>query len=113
MTRAKRLLGLVASCAVYSLIVLLIDIAAIFLLKVEPKSILSTLSLIGLLEGGTALIVGSAAAFFSPVLRKVEEAVLHAEPWDAKRQKQTERQGHPWILTGVILVFESFLLSIL
>ena len=113
MIQGRRLLKLVASCLGYSLIVLLIDIAAIFLLKVEPKSIVFTLSLIVLLEGGIALIVGSAAAFFSPVIRKVEEVVLRTEPWDAKKQKHTERQGHPWILTGAILVFESLLLSIL
>lgn len=113
MTRAKHLLKLVASCCIYSLVVLSIDTAAILLLKVEPIGMVLTLSLIVLFEGGIALIVGSAVAFYAPVIRKVEETIFHSEPWDAKKQKQTEKQGHPWIVTGGILVLASLLLSFL
>lgn len=113
MIRAKFLLRLVASCCVYSLVILLIDIVSILLLRVEPTRIASSLSLIVLLEGGIALIVGGATALYSPVISKVEEVIFHSEPWDAKRQKQLEKQGHPWIVTGGILVLAALLVSAL
>lgn len=111
MTRIKSLLNLLVSCCVYALIVLLIDFVSILLLGAEQASFASSLSLLMLLEGGIGLIVGSAVALYSPVISKVEEVIFHSEPWNAKRQKQAEKQGYPWIGTGGILVLTGLLVS--
>jgi hypothetical protein len=111
MTQIKFVLKLLVSCCVYALIVLLIDFVSILLLRVEQANFVSILSLLMLLEGGLGLIIGSAVALYSPVISKVEEVIFHSEPWDAKRQKQAEKQGYSWIVTGGILVLLALLVS--
>ncbi|MCW4045132.1 MAG: hypothetical protein NWE94_06410 [Candidatus Bathyarchaeota archaeon] len=112
-SKTKALLRQLALCSIYALAVLLIDFAIILLLKVESARVTSSLSLIGLLEGGTALIIGSAVAMYSPMLTKAGEIIFRSETWDAKRRKQVEHQGKTLITTGAILVLAALVVSAL
>jgi hypothetical protein len=64
-----------------------------------------------LLEGGIGLSVGSAVASYSPLGAKINEVFFHSKPWNAKHQKEAEKQARAWIVTGIILVFAALLVS--
>lgn len=113
LARIKPVLELVASCLVYSLIVMLIDLVAIFFFLRELNQVASSLSFVMLVEGGLGLTVGGAVALYSPTVSKIGEVIYHFKPWSAKRQKAAEKHANVWIVTGVILVFEALLVSAL
>jgi hypothetical protein len=106
----KSTFELLASCLIYSLIIVLIDIVLILLFR-QASEIASSLSFILLVEGGVGLTVGGITAFFSPLAGKIEEVIFHSEPWSAVRQKETEKQARTWIVTGSILVIVALLVS--
>jgi hypothetical protein len=113
MTIAKSALELFAGCLVYSLIVVLIDFVFILFFRRELNQIASSLSFVMLVEGGLGLTVGGAVASFSPTVSKIEESIFHSKPWDAKRQREAEKQARTWILTGIVLVLAGLLISAL
>jgi len=109
--RIKPLLELMASCLVYSLIVMLIDSVALFFFLRDLNLVASSLSFVMLVEGGIGLTVGGAVVLYSPTVNKLGEVIFHSKPWNAKRQKAAEKQANSWIATGVILVFAALLIS--
>lgn len=111
MVTKKTVLELLARGLLYSLIVILIDFVLIFSIQGGLNQITASLSFIMLLEGGIGLAVGGAIAFYSPLGAKISEVLFHSKPWDAKRQKEAEKQARTWIMTGIILVFAALLLS--
>ncbi len=111
MVTKKTVLELLARGLLYSLIVILIDFVLIFSIQGGLNQITASLSFIMLLEGGIGLAVGGAIAFYSPLGAKISEVLFHSKPWDAKRQKEAEKQARTWIVTGIILVFAALLLS--
>jgi hypothetical protein len=111
MTTRKTVLELLARSLLYSLIVILIDFVLIFALQGGLNQITDSLSFVILLEGGIGLTVGGAAASYSPLGAKISEVFFHSKPWDAKRQKEVEKQARTWITTGIILVFAALLVS--
>jgi hypothetical protein len=111
MTNVKPILELLASCLIYSLIIMLIDFALVLFFTQELTSIVYSASFILLIEGGVGLTVGAAVAIYSPLGAKISEVVLHSKPWDAKRQKEAEKQGKTWIVTGTILVVLALAIS--
>ena len=113
MATVKSALELVASCLVYSLIVVLIDFVIILFFRRELNQIASSLSFVMLFEGGLGLTVGGGVVLYSPIGSKMEEVIFHSEPWNAKRQKEAEKQAEAWIVTGIILVFAALLISAL
>jgi hypothetical protein len=106
-------LELLARSLLYSLIVILIDFVLIFALQGGLNQITDSLSFVILLEGGIGLTVGGAAASYSPLGAKISEVFFHSKPWDAKRQKEVEKQARTWITTGIILVLAALLISAL
>ena len=106
----KNVLELIARTLIYSLIVILIDFIIIFSLQ-GINQITEVLSFVLLFEGGMGLTVGGAAAFYSPLGAKISEVFFHSKPWNAKRQKEVEKQARSWIITGIFLVFAALLLS--
>jgi hypothetical protein len=111
MTTGKNILKLLTKCLLYSFIVILVDFILIVLFAGGLNQITYSLSFAMLLEGGIGLVVGGAAASFSPVTAKVSETVFHSRPWTAKRQKEIEVQAKAWIATGLILVSAALLIS--
>lgn len=111
--RIRPVLELVASSLIYSLIVMVIDLVAIFFFSRELNRIASSLSFVMLVEGGLGLIIGGAAVLYSPAVSKIGEVIFHFKPWSAKRQKAAEKHANSWIVTGVFLVFEALLISAL
>ena len=111
MITRKAVLELLARCLLYSLIVIVIDFVLIFALQGGLNQITESLSFVILLEGGIGLTVGGAAASYSPLGAKITEVFFHSKPWNAKRQKEVEKQARAWIVTGSILVFAALLLS--
>jgi hypothetical protein len=111
--KVKQALELIAICLIISLIVTLVDLIIILVFTREPNLVVPNLALITLIEGGLGLVTGGAIAFFSPAINKIGEGVFHSQPWDAKRQKEAERQGRNWIVTGILLVITGFLISAL
>ncbi len=111
MITKKPVLELLARSLFYSLIVVLIDFVLIFSIQGGLTKIAAFLSLIMLLEGGIGLAVGGAVASYSPLSAKISEVFFHSKPWDAKRQKEAEKQARTWIMTGGILVFAALLVS--
>jgi hypothetical protein len=99
----KPALKLVAACLVYSLIIALSTLVVILVLTRELERVLLFLSYALLVEGGLALTTGGVVASFSSTIGRLGESVLHAEPWDAKRQKEAEGQARSWIVTGILL----------
>ena len=113
MTLARSVLELVASCLVYSIIIILVDFGIVFVLQRELSQVAYALSLVVLVEGGLALLVGGAAASFSPTFGKIGATVFRSEPWDAKRLREAERTARVWIATGLILLLLGLLVSAL
>jgi hypothetical protein len=113
MTLIRSALELLASCLIYSLIVMLIDFVFILVFWRDLSQIASTLSLVMLVEGGLGLTLGGAVASYSPIASKLGEVFFRSKPWDAKRQREAEKQARTWIATGGILVFAAFLVSAL
>jgi hypothetical protein len=111
MITKKTVLELLARCLLYSLIVILIDFVLIFSLQGGLNQITASLSLVMLLEGGIGLSVGGAVASYSPLGAKINAVFFYSKPWDAKRQKEAEKQARAWIVTGIILVFAALLVS--
>jgi len=113
MAMKKSLLELLAKTLIYSLIVIIIDSIILFILIEGLDQIVDALSFVLLLEGGIGLTVGGASASYTPVSAKIGEVFFHSKPWNAKRQKEVERQAIILIVTGIFLVFEALLLSAL
>lgn len=111
MTTRKSVLELLARSLLYSLIVILIDFVLIFSLQGGLYQISDSLSFIMLFEGGIGLTVGGAVASYSPLSAKISEVFFHSKPWNAKRQKEAEKQARAWIVTGIILVLAALLVS--
>ena len=99
----KPALKLVAACLIYSLIIALATLVVILVFTRELERVLLFLSYALLLEGGLTLVTGGVVASFSSTIGRIGESVLHAKPWDAKRQKEAEREARFWIMTGVFL----------
>ena len=99
----KPALKLVAACLVYSLIIALATLIVILVFTRELERVLLFLSYALLLEGGLTLTTGGVVASFSSTIGRIGESFLHAKPWDAKRQKEAERQARLWIVTGILL----------
>jgi len=113
MVTKKTVLELLAKCLIYSLIVISIDFILIFALQGGLNQITDSLSFVLLFEGGMGLAVGGAAAFYSPLGAKMSEVFFKSKPWNAKRQKEVEKQARSWIITGIFLVFAALFLSAL
>jgi len=113
LARIKPLVELVASSLVYSFIVMVIDLVAIFFFSRELNQVASSLSFIMLVEGGLGLAIGGAVVLYSPATSKIGELIFHFKPWSAKRQKVAEKHANSWIVTGVFLLFEALLISAL
>jgi hypothetical protein len=111
MDRLKNALKLFASCLIYSLIITLIDLVIVFLFTQDLNQLLSSVSLILLLEGGLGLIMGGGAVMYSPVASKVGEILFKSEPWNAKRQKEVEKQAQMLILVGIFSLVIGLLVS--
>ncbi len=111
MTTRKSVLELLARSLLYSLIVILIDFVLIFSLQRGLNQITDSLSFVMLFEGGIGLTVGGAVASYSPLSAKISEVFFHSKPWNAKRQKEAEKQARAWIVTGIILVLAALLVS--
>ena len=86
---------------------------SVLLFRRELNQIASSLSFVMLVEGGLGLTVGGAVASFSPTVSKIEESIFHSKPWDAKRQREAEKQARTWIVTGIVLVLAGLLISAL
>ena len=99
----KPALKLVTACLVYSLIIAVPTLIVVLVFTQELERVLLFVSYALLIEGGLALATGGVVASFSSTISKLGESVLHAKPWDAKRQKEAERQARFWIVTGFIL----------
>ena len=95
----------------YSLIIILIDAILIIVIKWRMNQIVYALSFVLLFEGGISLVVGGAVTLYSPSVGKISEVLFHSKPWDAKRQKEIEKQMVVFILTGVVLIIEALFLS--
>ena len=113
MAMKKSLMELLAKTLIYSLIVIIIDFIILFILTEGLNQIVDALSFVLLLEGGIGLTMGGASASYTPVSAKISELVFHSKPWNAKRQKEVERQARILIVTGIFLVFSALLLSAL
>ena len=111
MDRLNNALKLFASCLIYSLIITLIDFVIVFLFTKDFNQLLSSVSLILLLEGGLGLIMGGGAVMYSPVASKLGEILFKSEPWNAKRQKEVEKQAQLLIFSGFFLLLMGLLVS--
>ena len=54
---------------------------------------------------------GGGVALYSPSVGKINEVLFQSKPWNAKRQKEIEKQMAAFILTGIALIIEALLLS--
>ena len=111
MTITRSVLELLASCLVYSFVVMLVDVVLILIFWQDLSQVVSSLSFVLLVEGGLGLIVGGAIGLNSPIISKIGEVFFHSKSGKAKSQKELEKQARTWIVTGIILVFAALLLS--
>ncbi len=111
MKRGKTVIEFLAAILLYSSIVALADFLIIFFFLGDLNKIKESLSFVMLLEGGIGLTAGGAAVFYSPIGAKISEVLFHSKPWNANRQKETEKHAIVWIGTGFFLIFSALLLS--
>jgi len=109
----KTVLKFIFNSLVYSSIVILVDLIIIVIITGGFNNIIYDLPFLMLFEGGVCLVVGGAAASYSPVRAKLSEIIFHSKPWNAKRQKEVESQAKAWIVAGIILIFAALSLSAL
>jgi hypothetical protein len=88
-----------------------VTLVAVLILSRDSAQVLFFVTYGLLIEGGSALIVGGAVASFSPAIGKIGESVVHSAPWDAKRIRDSEKQGRAWIATGAFLFLFGLLIS--
>ena len=111
MINCKKISNSLIKSLIYSLIIAIFDIIIIFLINWNSTQITYSLSLILLIEGGIFLIIGGAVSLYTPSVEKLNEVIFHSKPWNAKRQKEIEKQMAIIILTGVVLIIEALILS--
>lgn len=107
----KTVLEFCTKLFLYSTIIILIDFVLILAFTRVTNDIVKILSFVMLVEGGIVLIVGGVTASYSSLYAKLSEVVFHTEPWNAKRQKETEINARAWIILGIFLVIEALVLS--
>ena len=72
-----------------------------------------TLVLLLLLEGGIGLMSGVGIALSStPSISKIGHATIGTAEWSREAEKNAERVGLKWIVTGSFLVIIGFALSV-
>ena len=113
MPSVKSALNLIAACLVYSLIIMFATLIVIAIFTQDLTRILLFLSYALLAEGGLALTTGGVVATFSQTISRLGESLVHSKPWDAKRQKEAEKQARAWIVTGAILFLVGLFVSAL
>ncbi|MEJ2242757.1 MAG: hypothetical protein P8Y18_11555 [Candidatus Bathyarchaeota archaeon] len=96
---------------IYSFIIAIIDIILIIIINSNSLQIIYSLSIILLIEGGILLILGGAVSLYTPSIEKINEVMFHSKPWNAKRQKEIEKQMAIIILTGIVLIIEALIIS--
>jgi hypothetical protein len=111
MKKLRKFLDTTAISLIYSVIIVLINLVAIFIFTQDIFQILYWLSFITLIEGGLGLIAGGGSVLYSPIFNKAFEKIFHSESWDFKRQKRTEQQALKWIITGFLLIVEALIIS--
>jgi hypothetical protein len=111
MGRLRNILELLASSLIYSLIIAALDFLVVYFFTQNLNQILYIITLILLLEGALGLIMGGGTAMYSPVLSKIGEILFKSEPWSAERRKEAEKQGHTFIVVGVLLLLLGLLVS--
>ena len=111
MPKIKPALQLLTSCAIYSLAITAGTLVAVLIITRELEQVLLFLTYGLLIEGGSALVIGGAVANFSPIIGRIGEGVVHSAPWDAKRIRESEKQGRSWIATGALLFLFGLLVS--
>ncbi|MBT8172123.1 hypothetical protein KJN74_04570 [Candidatus Bathyarchaeota archaeon] len=72
---------------------------------------ISSLSLVMLVEGGLGLLAGGAVASLRGLSHKIGEIIFNSEPWDFKKQKKAEKQAQILIVTGLMIVLFGLLIS--
>jgi len=107
----KTLLEYLVRSLVYSLIVIFIDVMLIIIINWGINQIIDILSFVLLVESGICLVVGGAVALYSPSVGKINEVLFHSKPWNAKRQKEIEKQMAVIIITGSFLIIEGLIVS--
>jgi hypothetical protein len=110
-SRARRILELVARCLVYSLIIAFATVIVVVLFTQVPVQVVAWAALALLGEGGLMMVVGGVVSLFSPALGKIGEVVFRSEPWNAKRLRETEGTARMWIVTGFFLFLFGLLVS--
>jgi hypothetical protein len=110
---ARVALDLIATCLLYSIIVIFVDFVLILVFQRDLNQIEYILSFVSFAEGGGSLAIGGVIASFSPNLGKISETIFRSKPWDAKRLKEAERTARVWITTGLILFLLGLLISAL
>ena len=107
----KIILNSLFKSLIYSFIIAIVNIILIIVMNSNLPQIIYTLSIILLIEGGIFLILGGAVSLYTPSIEKINEVMFHSKPWNAKRQKEIEKQMAIIILTGVLLIIEALILS--
>lgn len=113
MTNTREVLDLLASCSVYSVLVVLIDIILLFLLHQELNQILFYLSLILLAEGGLGLAAGGFIGMNSPIIKRIEDYFFRAKVQKPKYKQEPEKHARTLIVTGLFLIIIALLVSVL
>ncbi len=107
----ERALKLVASCLIYSLVIMTVTLVVVLFFTQELSQILLFLTYGLLIEGGLAMVTGGATASFSPAIGRVREVVIHSASFDAAHLKEAEKRARVWIGTGVFLFVFGLLVS--
>ena len=102
-----------ARCLVYSLAITLATVVVVIVFTRDPKEIVQVVPFALIAEGGLALVVGGAAASFSPAMGKIVEVIFRSEPWDARKQREAEKTARTWIANGIFLFLFGLLASTL
>ncbi len=69
-------------------------------------------SLVTVLEGGLGLVLGGLSVVAAgPSITKVQEKLVHGEPWSAKRARESEARARVFFFFSAYLIVIGFLIS--
>jgi len=104
-------MNLITISSIISLIILCIDFIILWFVIEKSNDMVSSLSLIVLLEGGLCFVSGSGAVLYSPWIAKIQEVIFQSKPFTASDRKQIEKQMQIVIVIGLFLIVYGLVIS--
>lgn len=93
-------------------ILVLFNIIIVSFLASDYQVVLYYISLVTLLEGGLGLVIGGLSVVAAgPAITKVQEKLVHGQPYSTKRTRESEARARLFFFFSAYLIVIGFLIS--